>query len=243
MIKQILLTILSMIGLVYASLYREFTSLPSWKNTFSHLVNAPYSVSIFITLFILFSQPLIIIILVLSNLKKFVFNHIKNISKCYTRATYLLLISYSLFILLNCISFLVDLAFKDYYYFIVRISFLLPNSHYPHIFTVNLLVNLIIQSSIYSIAFLLTEISLTFKFKVTSIKLSDFLVRNAFCITFTFICFLTNISLLVWIESRYFNFSIDRYYRTFDIIDKIIESTLITAILMYLYTILAIYEN
>lgn len=243
MFKFILLTILSMVSLVVLALLPEFTSLPSLRNTLFHLTNLPYFSSLFLTSFILFSQPLIIIVVVLSNLKKFVFNHTKNIYKCYVRAFLLLLISYSLFALLNCLSFLVDLAFKEYYYFIVRISYLFPHSHYPHIFSVNMLVILVIQSSIFSMAFLLTEIILTFKFKVTSMKLADFLKRNFFCIAFTVFCFITNISLLIWIESRYFNFSIDKFHRSFDILDKIIESTLITAILMYLYTIMAIYEN
>lgn len=243
MFRQILLAISTMIFLVYISLFREFNSLPSLKTTLGHLLSIPYTGSLLIIVFILFPLPLVTVVFVLSYLKKFVFNHIKSISKCYNRAVYLLLISYSILTLLNCTSFLFDLAFKEHYYFIVRISYLLSTSHYPHTFTINLLIGLIIQSSVYSMAFLITEIILTFKFKVTSIQFGHFITRNLPSIVFTVMCFFCNIIFLIWLESRFFNFSTDHYYRTFEILDKIIESTLVTAILMYLYTILALYEN
>lgn len=243
MFRQVLFIFVGMISLLYVSLFREFSSLPALKTTLRHLIDIPYAFSLFLFVFILFPLPLCTVVFCLSHLKKYVFNHIKNISKCFNRAIYLLLISYAFLTILCCTFFLFDLAFKEYYYFIVRMSHFFPNSHYPHMFTVNLLTSLVVQSSVFSVAFLITEIVLTFKFKVTSIKFSQFLYKNIPSITFTLVAFIFNISFLIWLESKYFQFSADYYYRTFNIVDKIIESAFANILAMYLYTILAIYEN
>lgn len=245
MFNKVLLVTLGIDVFLYMCLYVEFLSLPSLSNTFSVITNNSLSylctcLLLFLSLFLI---PMIAFVYILSSLKKFIFNHSKNIAQCYTSAVYILLISYSLISLFSIVKFFVDLAYENNYYFRVRLSNYILHTHFPYIFTTNLLLCLITQSSCFIIAFLVTEILLTYKFTVTTITFRDFMIKNLKTICIPLLMILANVSVSVFFENNLYVFSQGQYTRTFGICDRFIQGILINTLLMYVYAIFTLYVN
>jgi hypothetical protein len=245
MFDKIALVILGTNVLLSMCLYVEFSSLPSLSNTFLVITNnsLSYPCTCLLLVLVLFVIPMIAFVYILSRLKKFIFNHSKNVAHCYTNALHILLISYSLICLFAILSFFKDLAYEKNYYFRVRLSDYTLHTHLPHIFTTNLLLCLVTQSSCFIVAFLVTEILLTYKFAVTTISFWDFMIKNLKTACITFLMILVNVSISVFFENNIYNFSQGQYTRTFRILDRLIEGVLTNSLLMYLYTVFTLHIN
>lgn len=243
MFDKIVLATLCINVLLYMCLYVEFSSLPSLPSTFMVITNSSlsYLCTCLLLFLVLFAIPMAAFVYILSSLKKFIFNHSKNMLYCYTSALYILLISYSLICFFSILNFLIDLAYKSNYYFLVRLSDYTLHTYFPHIFTTGLFLCLITQSSCFIVAFLITEILLTYKFTVMTISFRDFMIKNLKTICIPFLMILANITITMFFENNLYKFSQGQYTRTFGISDRLLEGVLVNSLLMYIYTIFTLY--
>lgn len=138
-----------------------------------------------------------------------------------------------------------DLAFRGDYYLFIRLSNVLPDNGYIHLFTLNTVMALLGQSTAFSITFLITEIILTYKYKVISTTLRNFILKNYPVILTVLLTAIINIVVMVKIEGTYTSkyLNNNKYSKTFGVTDRLAEGTLITVILMYLYALLTIHDN
>ncbi|KAM0679858.1 hypothetical protein GINT2_002030 [Glugoides intestinalis] len=176
-------------------------------------------------------------------LKKYIFNHSKDISKAFDRAVHVLLIAYLIIIALNLSAFLFDLAFKGDYYYTVRMSNLLADNAAIHIFTINLILALLAQTTTFLLVFLITEFILTYKHIVVTMTPMSFIKKNYAVVALVFVPCLVNMILMSKIESKFTEKYLEmRYTKNFGVFDKTLEGTLITLLAMYLYALLTIHD-
>lgn len=244
-VRNSLIALVGGIIFLYLSMLPEIHSMPTMNETFKHIFSfSPYiSIGLFFTLIII--APILIVVLVLSTFKKFVFNHSKSINTSFNNATIAIMFSHLIGIIYVMVSFLIDLAFKSAdYYFQIRFSHLFLDKGAPHTLTINILMTLISQSTIFAIAFLITEIGLTYKYKVISSSFSSFILKNLHLAIAVFLIFVINVKVMNDIETNFQNIFRDRdYSRSFGTFDKLAESILLVIILMYVYSLFVIYDN
>ncbi|ELA42665.1 uncharacterized protein VICG_00417 [Vittaforma corneae ATCC 50505] len=244
MLKSILFTLSSFILFLCVSLFIEISSLPSLKDTLTLIFNIPYFWSLFLILTLIIPSPMLVVVYILFTFKKFIFNHSKNIFNSFNRALYILAISYCVVSILSILSFIIDLAFKIEYYFIVRMSNAIPDNGYVHIFALNVIMALLGQSTTFSMAFLITEMILTYKFKVVSMTVRNFILKNYRVILAVVGVSLINVSVMCKIEDEYSKrYLANHYPKSFGVADRLAEGSLITIVLMYLYALLTVHEN
>lgn len=244
MLKSVLLTLSAFILFLCTTLFIEISSLPSLKDTLTLIFNVPYSWSLLFILTLIIPIPMIMVVGILSAFKKFIFNHSKNISSSFNRALYILAISYCIVAILSIISFVMDLAFKIDYYLIVRMSRVIPDNGYVHLFALNVIMALLGQATTFSIAFLITEIILTYKLKVVSMTVRSFIFKNYQVVLVVIGASLINIFVMCKIESEYSRrYMTNQFPKSFGVTDRLAEGSLITIVLMYLYALLTIHEN
>lgn len=233
------------IGLITVALITEISSLPSLKTTLTSIMNLPYVVSLSLISSLILISPMLTILIVLSSFKKFVFNHSKNILNSFTRALYTLSISYSAAIILMLIPFAIDLAFREDYYLVVRLSGVYKDNGSVHTFSLNLIMALLGQSAIFSLAFLVTEVLLTYRFQVVSTTIKDFIVRNAFVVMAVTLSALGTILMMYKIECGYEEKYIAEMHQRkgYRVTDNLAEQIIMSIALMYLYALLAIHDN
>lgn len=244
-VKNTLLALAGGIGFLYLSLMPEIHAMPTVNETVSHLFSfSPYiSIILFFTLIII--VPILIVVFILSTFKKFVFNHSKSVYSSFNNALVTIAISHLLGVALVMISFLIDLAFKPTdYYFQIRFSYLFSDKGAPHTLTINILMTLMAQSTVFMIAFLITEIGLTYKYKVISSSFSNFVLKNIHLAIAVFLIFAVNVKVMNDIEINFEDAFRDRdYSRNFGTFDKLAESVLLVIMLMYGYSLFIIYDS
>lgn len=245
MLRTILLGMLGFIALLTTALIPEIICLPTLRTTLASIMNTPYLVTLPFIFSLIIISPMITILMVLSAFKKFVFNHSKNILNSFSRAIYTLLVSYSVATILVIVPFIADLAFRDDYYLTVRLSGIIRDNGKVHFFTVNLIMALLGQSAIFSLAFLITEVFLTYRFQVVSTTIKDFILKNSMVIVAVIGGAFITILMMYKIESGYTEKYIGDFYniKNYRVTDKLAEGTIVTIVLMYLYALLAIHDG
>lgn len=230
---------------LYSMLYVEFWSLPSLSKTMSVLTNGtlPGYISFSLLFIIILGFPIFSVVFILSNFKKFIFNHSKNSKKSYAAIIAILFISYLFLTFFEILAFLVSLAFKPEFYFAIRCSDSFLHIYDPYFFLTNLIFILISQSSCFILSFLITEVLLTYKISVITMTIRDFINKNLKTVLTIGAIILINTSILVSFQDNLSKFSSGNYSKTLGITDKMVELFLINFLLMYCYSIYTINSN
>jgi len=228
MFKLFILPLLATIAFFYSFIHPELSSLPHLSKFSSIILNTPLSDSSFLILssFILFLFPLLIITLIISYFKKYIFQHIKSINTSFKLACYLLLSNYLIGSSLSFLETILKLSFSKIYYVLFRLS-PINNKHFvSYYFLFRLLCSPVLQVFLFLSVLLICELTIAYQLSKSRKGFSSFLQKNF--IGISFICLFIFFYLFLYIYLTYSYYSFCCF--DLDLIQQLMDTTVLNTI-------------